>query len=362
MLMGDAKLKHTSGGSAAHEVHHSRIGDRIRDGETVAEFCARIESEGLPMADALDAIGLEIAAGRLDVEWATRSEELKIAVENGPDAKSLCKKSPHLWNVLAYEREWKTYPEYNDFLDKKSPVHNKKKFEWEIYESLLGGELSGLAPGSRVLDVGAGVGRAAVELAKRGAEVTLVDASPRALKAAWRHLAEADARDFDLVWADAERLDFIETDSMDAALAIEVFCYLGDPEKALREAVRCVRPGGWVAFSVEARRGAMAADPYLRPPANRLRARVNKLLIEDEIYVKYFSRRELKAMAADAGLESFRIEGCHFVADGIFNWAAGERDYARSGSRKRIHGFERFLRNSPLAQFARAWFAVGRVR
>jgi 2-polyprenyl-3-methyl-5-hydroxy-6-metoxy-1,4-benzoquinol methylase len=55
-------------------------------------------------------------------------------------------------------------------------------------------ELLGLAPGSRVLDVGCGPGRHAVALARAGMSVTGVDVSARFLE-----IAAAEARSADVV-------------------------------------------------------------------------------------------------------------------------------------------------------------------
>jgi len=44
------------------------------------------------------------------------------------------------------------FPEYNDFLEPESPVYEKKKFQWEIYSTLLENELGELPLGARVLE------------------------------------------------------------------------------------------------------------------------------------------------------------------------------------------------------------------
>ncbi|HEX3759691.1 MAG TPA: methyltransferase domain-containing protein [Kofleriaceae bacterium] len=49
-----------------------------------------------------------------------------------------------------------------------------------------------LAPGARVLDLGGGPGRYAIELARRGHRVVLADLSPELLEVARRRVAETD--------------------------------------------------------------------------------------------------------------------------------------------------------------------------
>ena len=72
--------------------------------------------------------------------------------------------------------------------------------------SFLAEELE-LAPGARVLDVGCGTGRHAIELAKRGCEVTGVDASPRLLEIALQE-AKKSGVVINFVNADAREMRF----------------------------------------------------------------------------------------------------------------------------------------------------------
>lgn len=338
-----------------------RILATARSGETAGEICGRLEGEGFSSREVIDTLGGLVAKGIIDVGWAARSPELELVFKGGPEAESLYRCAPHWWNVVAYEREWDEYPEYNDFLSEASPVYHRKRFQWEIYETLLRAELKSLTRGARVLDVGGGVGRAAVPLASRGCDVTLVDASPRALNAAWGRLSGLRAAGYDLAWSDVSRLDFIPDGSMDAALALEVLCYVGTPEKALAEAVRCVRPGGWVAFSVENRLGALIADRHLDSADKIGIFMKGEAAIEGELYVRYFEEREIKAMAARAGLKSVRLAGCHYIADGIFGAAAEETHYADPGARKRLLRLEDTLRRLPIVnKISRAVLAVGK--
>jgi SAM-dependent methyltransferase len=70
-------------------------------------------------------------------------------------------------------------------------------------------ELLGLAPGSRVLDVCCGYGRHAIELAKRGHQVTGVDLSPLQIEAA-RENAQAAGVEVDFVVGDAREMGYRE--------------------------------------------------------------------------------------------------------------------------------------------------------
>ncbi|MDI5982253.1 class I SAM-dependent methyltransferase [Amycolatopsis magusensis] len=106
-------------------------------------------------------------------------------------------------------------------------------------------EFAAPAPGSRVLDVGAGRGavtRAALGL---GCSVTAVDASPKMIA----RLVE-DHPEVTGVAMDAAHLDFADG-AFDLAAAGFVVQVLDDPAAVLGEVHRVLRPGGIVALSLE---------------------------------------------------------------------------------------------------------------
>jgi len=84
-----------------------------------------------------------------------------------------------------------------------------------------------LAPGARVLDLGGGPGRYAIELAKRGHRVVLADLSPELLEVARRRVAEAavpGVESFDVVHA--ADLGRYADESFDAVIAFGPFYHL----------------------------------------------------------------------------------------------------------------------------------------
>ena len=98
--------------------------------------------------------------------------------------------------------------------------------------------LDGLAPtaGRRVLDVGTGTGRAAIALAKAGARVTGVDASPGMLAVAERRAREEGVA-VTFAAGDAHRLDFADR-SFDAVVCLRVLMHTPDWRASLGELCR----------------------------------------------------------------------------------------------------------------------------
>jgi SAM-dependent methyltransferase len=96
------------------------------------------------------------------------------------------------------------------------------------------------APGRRYLEIGAGTGADAIDLARRcGVQVVGVDSSVAMVEEARRRgLAEAVAADADALPFDADRFD--------GAWADRTFQHLAEPGRALAEMTRVVRPGGMI--------------------------------------------------------------------------------------------------------------------
>jgi SAM-dependent methyltransferase len=133
-----------------------------------------------------------------------------------------------------------------------------------LYETTF--DALGVTNGTRLLDAGCGAGHALQLAAKRGAEVTGLDASAGLLRVARRRLPDSDIRQGDI-----EKLPY--GDGMfDAVTAFNSVQYASDPTAALREMRRVTRPGAPVAISTwgdPARcetRGVLAAMGSLMPP------------------------------------------------------------------------------------------------
>ncbi|MYW06300.1 methyltransferase domain-containing protein [Streptomyces sp. SID3343] len=107
-----------------------------------------------------------------------------------------------------------------------------------------------IGAGSRLLDVGCGVGAPAARIARRtGAHVTGISVSREQIARAdvlAREASLGDRLDFRL--ANAMELPFADA-SFDAVLALESMCHMPDRVQVLREMRRVVRPGGRIVWT-----------------------------------------------------------------------------------------------------------------
>ena len=134
-------------------------------------------------------------------------------------------------------------PEKYDVWYKTSLGALSDKLEKELVFSLFE-----IKHGDAVLDVGCGTGNYTIELAKRGADVVGVDSSEEMLIWA-RQKAQGERLKVNFQVADALNLPFPD-ESFDLILSNGLLCFLKEPEKALMEMHRVLKPGGGLAVGV----------------------------------------------------------------------------------------------------------------
>ena len=110
----------------------------------------------------------------------------------------------------------------------------------ESQEQVIASFLEPLS-GKRVLDVGTGTGRAAIALARRGADIVAVDASAEMLAVARRRAAEAKVT-VDFKSGDAHGLSF-DARSFDAVVCLRVLMHAPDWQQLLAELCRVADRG-----------------------------------------------------------------------------------------------------------------------
>ncbi len=131
-------------------------------------------------------------------------------------------------------------------------------------------EASGIASGTRVLDVAAGTGNASLPAAQAGANVTASDLTPELLEAGRRR---ADAAGLTLAWveADAEQLPF-EDESFDVVISSIGAMFAPHHQQTANELARVCRPGGTIgllSWTPEGMIGALlrTIGPFAPAPA-----------------------------------------------------------------------------------------------
>ncbi|MEV6128959.1 class I SAM-dependent methyltransferase [Streptomyces violaceusniger] len=111
----------------------------------------------------------------------------------------------------------------------------------ELFDDLT--EVAGTGPGCRVLEVGAGTGKATLPLAERGCRITAVELGADMAAVARRNLAGFET--VEVVTADFETWPLPE-EPFDAVVAATAFHWI-DPAVRMAKAADALRPGGALA-------------------------------------------------------------------------------------------------------------------
>jgi len=172
-------------------------------------------------------------------------------------------------------------------------------------------------PGTRLLEVGCGMGTDLLQFARGGAQVTAVDVTPRSIEISRHHLAlYGHAGEFAI--ADCERLPFTD-ESFDVAYSNGVLHHTPDTSAAVREIHRILRPdglarvmlyhrGSWAYWSQVVLRYGLLRGEFLRgnSPRDIMSKHVEVNTGGGRPLVKAYSRREatdLFALFRDVRIE-----------------------------------------------------------
>lgn len=103
--------------------------------------------------------------------------------------------------------------------------------------------------GAKALDVGCGGGILADSMARKGAVVTGIDLSSKALRVAQLHALEAQTPNVNYQEISAEALATEQPGNYDVVTCMEMLEHVPDPSSVVQACSTLVRPGGWVFFS-----------------------------------------------------------------------------------------------------------------
>ncbi len=157
--------------------------------------------------------------------------------------------------------------------------------------------------GKKVCDVGCGGGILAESIAKKGATVTGIDLSEKALKVADLHSLESGIKvRYELI--SAEELAAREAEQYDVVTCMEMLEHVPDPAAIVKACAKLVKPGGHIFFST-----------LNRNPKSYLFAIIGAEYILGLLprgthdYAKFITPAELSSFTRTAGLEVQALKG-----------------------------------------------------
>ena len=155
-----------------------------------------------------------------------------------------------------------------------------------------------------VLDVGCGGGILSDSMARRGANVTGIDLSTKALRVARLHALEVQTANLQFREVSVEALAAEQPASFDVVTCMEMLEHVPDPASVVQACAQLVKPGGWVFFSTINRNAkafalAIVGAEYV----------LNMLPRGTHEYAKLIRPSELAASCRAAGLDVTHTSG-----------------------------------------------------
>ncbi|OIQ00612.1 MAG: bifunctional 3-demethylubiquinol 3-O-methyltransferase/2-polyprenyl-6-hydroxyphenol methylase [Zetaproteobacteria bacterium CG2_30_46_52] len=160
---------------------------------------------------------------------------------------------------------------------------------------------------AKVLDVGCGGGLLAEGMAKRGADVTGVDRSPKALNVARLHAEQANVS-VDYQENDAETWALTHAETYDAVTCLEVLEHVPDVPRAIAACASMLKPGGLFFFAT-----------LNRTPISYIKAIIGAEYVMGWLpkgthqYNKFIKPNEMIRAVRQAGLNEQDIQGMSYA-------------------------------------------------
>jgi len=180
------------------------------------------------------------------------------------------------------------------------PLHqlNPLRLEWIDSTARINGK--------KVIDIGCGGGILAESMAARGAQVTGVDLSEKALGVARLHLFES-GQSVDYRHISAEDIAKEAPGTFDVVTCMEMLEHVPNPASTIRACATLVKPGGQVFFStlnrnLKAYLMAVVGAEYV----------LNLLPKGTHEYAKFIKPSELARYVREAGLDVEELVGMHY--------------------------------------------------
>ena len=180
------------------------------------------------------------------------------------------------------------------------PLHeiNPLRLEWINARAPLAGK--------KVIDIGCGGGILAESMARKGADVTGIDLSEKALKVADLHSLESEVS-VRYKHIAAEDMAAQEPGQFDLVTCMEMLEHVPDPASIVRAAATLVKPGGHVFFSTLNRNPkaylfAVVGAEYL----------LRMLPKGTHDYAKFITPAELSQFVREAGLQVDAFKGLSY--------------------------------------------------
>ena len=161
----------------------------------------------------------------------------------------------------------------------------------------------GVVPGMSVIDVGAGSGGAALELAGKGCRLTAVDASPGMVERISSR-AQAQGLAIDARVMDGQALGFADG-RFDAAISVFGVILFPDAVRGLAEMRRVVRPGGRVAIVTWTEPQSYELATELRAASEAVRGPGPAMALPAQL--RFREQGALEALFRDAGFDAPEI-------------------------------------------------------